>query len=457
MAFLAKMLCRADSCGRAAALHVCVDKRPVAGACSEACAEQIRAQLIGMPKRAADDDDDGERDELVRVREERQRQKQRFLDFVTLSEWAAVLGKIRANVYTMTPLEVSTATMRIGARFDDGGATMAAMLDTLIHRVIEAQTNIVNGNEYDLRKIVARVRKLRDKIADETMIGEFDRLYLAAGERSQLATVPDGVRRLVAARANPIQKIAEFPVDYDAAKIWAHNGRIRVGRGEYAYDGTLIGDSPYQYAPGAQNGFATNPSGQTIVAVEPHGSWAIVPMRGGPFLFGAQNGLFLVESTDKIAHSSAPAKLYSFVMQPAAADVNGFYIFSAGKSIVGGITMYRYNDPEKLMRVLKMTIDDDAGVIFVDVALQGSGGMFKSSSIALDSLGNLWMSSYGEGIHVRDPSARNVIANFENILPVSICAAEDGVWIAHYASGRMYCTNYRLAPAAVYNRGLLSA
>lgn len=461
------MLCRAGSCQRAAALRVCVDTKPVSMACSKACAEQIRTELIGMPKRAADDDANDDRVELDRVRERRQREEQRFRDLETLSQWLGFLSKIRAKVYTVTPLEVSTATMRIGNRFGDDGTVMAAMLDTLIRRVITIQMNVASGKEYDLGEIVASVRELRNKIADEATIGEFDRLYLTTGERSQLAVIPDGVRRLVAMRADPIQKIAEFLVESDQyTHSWAYMGRIRIGNVEYAYDGTNLGTSSYEYAPGATNGIAYNSLNQAIVALEPRGSWAVTLPSSTTEndLYErslSSNGNFRTKIGDTISHSSAPTKLFKLL--PAAAktyELDTFCIISASNTTIGVVAkVWRAPHGNARSRppsiFIRLSIDSATATITDTGVIDDVDRKFNFTGIALDSNGNVWIHHIDGKILIFNTTNQQ-IAQIDNIVGRSICAAEDGVWIIHDGPGGTHvCTNYRLAPT--YNRGLLSA
>jgi hypothetical protein len=452
------MLCRAGLCGRAAALHVCVDKRPVAGACSRACAEQIRAQLIGMPKRAADDDDeyddDDDRGESDRIRERRQNEAQRFRDLATLGQWIVALSNIRAKVYAMTPMEVSTATMRINGRYDDGGSALASKLDTLILRTIDLQRDIVNNNAYNIREILVGVRELRNAIADEDdLINEINNLFLSTTD------VPMQSRD-----RSRVQRIAVFPTDpIGRNQIWAHNGRIRIEDVEYAYDGTPLEKSQYVYAPGASNatnGLAYNSFGQIIVAMEPHGLWAITPSPTTTplslFLRRTNTGYFHVEDGDIISHSWAPNKL--FTLSIAARKKYGFVscrFISAGSSMVGVVADLKQNN----VMFVKLSIDHANAIISDVEEVYLMDRNFRNNMIALDSGGNVW-AYHVTSNHVRVfNSSGQQIAMTNDMAVSSMCAAEEGVWITYVdlPTGASYCANYRLAPPASSARSILSS
>ena len=459
------MLCHAGSCGRAAALHVCVDKRPVAGACSRACAEQIRAQLIGMPKRTADDDDyvDDDRRAFDRIREERQRQKQRFLDFATLGEISVVLSKIRADVYALTPLEVSTATMRIGDRFDDDGTTMAARLDALLRLIVNMQATLLAGGDYDVDQVLAQVRAFRDAIAEDTTRAKFEQAMTILDASGSYRRLPDDIQRLMAYRANPVQKLADFSiVSPGRRQIWAHNGRIRVDDTEYAYDGTLMGRSPYEYAPGAIDGIAYNSLGQAIVALEPRGSWAMTlqPTLSPldlQFMSAITNGYVKVYSDDQISHSSAPNKLFQLsITNPKKHRINTLQLVSANNTTIGTVAQMTAADKKRVLAFFRLSIDTANATITNVGAIYDTDTMFKREAIALDSGGNVWIARRDSKVLIFN-AGNQQIAQLDNIIVSSMCVAEDGVWITYMDSaGAHRCANYRLAPAAVYNRGLAS-
>lgn len=471
----ATMLCRAGSCGRAATLHVCVDKRPVATACSQTCAEQIRAQLIGMPKRAADDDANDNRAELDRIRERRQREEQRFRDLKQLLDWIGALCQIRTKVYAMTPLEVSTATMRIGGRFDDDGSTMAAKIDAIIRRGVEIQANILTDVEYDINEIRMLVRELRDVIADEEMINAFDRLYRPTNsDKSQLFGLPDDVQRLVAARANPIQKIAEFEVDSldPYSKSWANNGVLSIADYTYNYAGQRlsIGRENRQYAPGEQDWvrgtrFIYDEAGYKIIATDAFGWWALASKTHNYTFRTLFNAVVMNDFTHGLVHSSTPGKVYTFPVDFNPGN-KWYHLISAGPDKLAALLFVPGVETGRPHMVVHfLTVNRELGTISIanniDVPqIDDAIGVY--ASFALDSHGNLWHCGPGvnDRLYVRSPGGE-LIGEINAGRVNDVCNAEDGVWVTStsptHAYRKQLCANYRLAPAAVYNRGLLSS
>lgn len=398
--------------------------------------------LIGMPaqKRRADDSAD-ERDEANRLREQQQREKHRFRDLAIIGEWLVTVANIRADVYEKSALRVSTDTMRIGNRLDDG-AVMAVELDEVLQVISAEQVSLIRGEPYDLNQIRVRVRRLRDEIADGATLAKLDRML-----PHMRSDVPSDARLLAAYRADPIQKIAEIlHIAYTTERIWMYNKLLRIGDLRYLVDGTFFDRTAYVFGQDRANRFGR---GQMVVAIDPLGMWAkdVTPAESA-----RESGRPPFATQDSVlAHLSAPSKKYRFVGIPTIAMT----LVSYGTSILGAYTPLV---PDTWTAAFfTFSIDPATNTISMRTRFDLPMRQGKQNrSFAFDSHGNIWCGDAAIGLIVYDPSGVE-IAKRTDITAMSLCTADDGVWALCLDpdDDSAFLANYRLVPTEVYNRGLV--
>lgn len=216
-------VCAAPNCAKPATGEMvdAATKQFVAHVCSQACG----VALIGMPKRAADDDDDARKRAAVGENPRELLQKQirysRALAvcyeiYSTLNKVIATVGRIPRWNLEQTVLDATAKTLTIGSRVASA-QTAQERLNELIVKLIAALGNMQAKLPYTDVDIDGAFKTIRDGLADEMTLDAFDEI--TNGHLRN--TVVDDVRRMIARRANGVQVIARsghFPELYFNAK-----------------------------------------------------------------------------------------------------------------------------------------------------------------------------------------------------------------------------------------------
>jgi hypothetical protein len=184
-------------------------KQFIAHVCSQACG----VALIGMPKRAADDDDDARKRLAVQREDPRKLLKKKirysralttcYDIYSTLNKTIDADGRGSRWVAEQTLIDAMAKTLTIGSQMASA-QTAQQRLDDLIVKLIAALGNMQAGLPHDDVDIDGALKKIRDGLAGELSLETFDAI---TGGFLRNAVVDD-VRRLMAKRTNVIQVLA---------------------------------------------------------------------------------------------------------------------------------------------------------------------------------------------------------------------------------------------------------
>lgn len=210
-------VCAAPTCAKPATGEMvdAATKQFVAHVCSQACG----VALIGMPKRAADDDDDARKRAAVGENPRELLRKQirysRALAvcyeiYSTLNKVIATAGRIPRWNLELTVLDATAKTLTIGSQVASA-QTAQNRLNELIVKLIAALGNMQAKLPYTDVDIDGALKTIRDGLADEMTLDAFD--DITNGRLRN--TVVDDVRRMIARRANGVQVIARSGTSSD--------------------------------------------------------------------------------------------------------------------------------------------------------------------------------------------------------------------------------------------------
>lgn len=409
-----------------------VDGRNVAAVCSERCGYE----LIG-PKRGADDsaaaDDAAHQQMLVR----RQQDKQRFSDLAELSTSLGSLSKLRIRIADMTPLEVSTATLAIGRRLAADGSGMEKRIEAVIFDVHTTIGRIIRGEPYEMPNIRVQLQRLRGDIAADASLDAFD---AATGYELKLANMPDDARQLVAYRANPVQKLAEFSTY-----------RMGVGDSFFVINGSdnIVVDDLIFRPFGEEMDDRHNESTFRAQLTEEKYNFRIKYDRSpiwrvDSFQEDTYQTIVSIQTDDASKKASFPVdrdSVFVATEQHAA-------IFSLDAAS-GHISYRRFNSIKRVF--------ENTAILPVDVP------HFSVYAFTIDMNGYVWCVDSNDHLFVFSPSGISIAVDATNRpVPVitdrpiqGVAASADGsVWTLSVQRRLTTCIKYRLVPDDEYMRGL---
>jgi len=194
--------CSRSGCSRPAGKSMRVGGRHVAAVCSKRCG----LELIG-PDVAVDG-----------VAE-----AQRFADMAKTVDNLRALAEIRANVFEMDPIDISTYTMPIGHRLEQDGVGIAKRLDEAIADARNTLQQMVDKRPYDMGRIDVLMARLRDDIALDGLLD----IYISTpkGQARKLSGASES--ELLMESSSIFTEIAKFVVDNEKTRfiVESNDGR----------------------------------------------------------------------------------------------------------------------------------------------------------------------------------------------------------------------------------------
>lgn len=241
----AASVCALPGCRQPATHTMFVDRRGVAAVCSERCGYELIGPKRGADAAAADDDDDGNStatgDGKRLSKADEVMNELRYTRLSTAADIVRDLATLRARVYDLTELQVSTATMPIGRHLNPNGSTMANRIETAIALARTTMHQIIDRQSYNIDAIRNLLQQLRDDIAADGALDQYD--ATPAGAAALAAGVPDVERQAAANRAFGIQKVAQFLVsegDWSNRYFFEiYSKYIQISNNVYRADGRI--------------------------------------------------------------------------------------------------------------------------------------------------------------------------------------------------------------------------
>lgn len=425
------ILCTTTACGRPATHEAVKNGRRVGFACG-----QCRIGAGGV--------------ELIAARKEQER---RMDDIAELGRQMLQLVQLRKSVFSMTPLELSTATLTIGRRFDESGQDAATFVDTTIDMVIAQLQRIRSGTDYDMDIVHKRMAQLRGGLAADASLDDFD---AATGFALKKAGMPDDARQLAAYRANPVQIVARLESEMQEDDIDYVVGAAR----QLLY----VTKSSIGFPPQLMTEFK---SGK--IEVDKYEMYQNA--RRNPV--GWQINLY---ASDRIAHTSKPNIAYT--VPPFSYDYGaygyGYLVFGTKTHVC----LLYSRDQVTFCAIYRTSIDGDTGIMTPvsdpfpiaqfaidpnDVEQWSLRDDVHERHIAIDNDGNVWHTDKvgrnpGGAVIVRSIRG-GIIKTTKHDGVFAIATGDDGIWAASRSPAgaavpAITYTNYRLVPPAEYNRGM---
>jgi len=417
-----KILCTTSACGKPATHRAIRRGQTVGFVCGEC---RIGPNIDGQ------DPTDRRKD-----------QERRAADVERLVASLQRLTQLRAEVFSLSPLQLSTATLAIGRRFDSAGNDAADFIDKTIDEVMALIQRIRTGEDYTMDVVAKRMALLRDGLAADASLDAFD----AAVGPDMRRFMSDDARQLAAYRANPVQKIAllrDFGIDH-VNSVVSFKRRLLVSS-------TGIG-FPDNYA------------------IDYRGNRTdMLPRYSFSNFASSVDGRWVSDGSGSIYHDSDPTITYPMPVSVTEYAVSrGDYIcFVNNDSTVISCRVFRADKPSRTFvaqsaEPIDIYENPKRRILHPinELPLSMRVGEFLNR-IAIDVNGNIWHiqesaneRSKGTALIVLN-SGGNRIARVEEPGCFAVSAGIDGVWVASYVDyAQVMYTNYRLVPPAEYNRGM---
>lgn len=400
----------------------------------------------------------------------RKDQEQRAWAISELGASLSKLGALRAMSYKLAPLELSTASMRIGRRFDDTGDDAAAFLDATIDGVIAQLQRVRAGDSYDMDFVHAQMAKLRDGLAADASLDDFDRT-------TGPTPLPEDVRQLVAYRAYPVQTLALFVVTSlrtaEISRIIDTSEPLSVTRSSIGF-----------YTAGM---FEFGSNKRMWKEVPDKGPGEICTTSTGAWRRSMRNGYMFHTSAQEIEYEMPDVLTDVTPLNPnvfAALAVGDYFAIIFDKKWFGGsnIVCLVYRVDRSARQLIPMSSSADPIVLFETgtapfenlIRSTSSNGRFSfaapniktihhhATRVAIDAGGNIWHLGASANwrtskkISVRN-SKGDLIKSVESTAGgFALASGAEGVWLAVERgtagtdSHAIEFANYRLVPPSSY-------
>jgi hypothetical protein len=137
-------------------------------------------------------------------------ESERLGDMAKMSSLLQQLADLAHRLDELTPLGVAGATLQIGRRLDRSGSDLKRRIDEAIAVAVATIDQIAENEPYDMNSVEVLLSKLRNDIAADDSLDEFDRTD--AGRAAKYVGLPDDVRLLIQLRSSPVEVVGAIPM-----------------------------------------------------------------------------------------------------------------------------------------------------------------------------------------------------------------------------------------------------